>query len=178
MKSAVTLIETIVYIGIASIILVASTVLIFTWISKEIRQNISNQITSTVTFSSGQLTYYTKRANRIDDGTIYSSTGTGKLVLSYATSPSVTFDVVDRVVTLGELTTTTQSLRITVGTSTPSYLTGEHQRVTAFHIIDLSPSPTVTTTAFFLNVSHINPTSAKTYDAHISTSSTVTLRAQ
>lgn len=169
-----TLIEFIIYIGIVTLVLIASLTFAWTLINDQIKQERLIEVNDNGSFVLEKISYYTKRAASLDAQTIY-DINPGKLVLNYSSNPQVIIDTYQKEVTLGEISTTIIKLRIKIGAEPAIDIISDKINVTNFIITDLSNASAVTL-KIDLSLEAVNPSKSKTYEAQNSWTTSFTLR--
>jgi hypothetical protein len=174
-QSGLSLVEYVIYIGIAAVVLIA--MVSYAWILIDDQTKIERlaEVNDVGIYVFEEIVYETERANVIGVSTVY-GTNPGKLVLSFSTGPSITFATYQTTVYVGATPVTITKLTRQEGTGLPVDITADNVNVTNFVITDLSKT-NATTISIDLTVASLNPEDNKTYEAENSWTTSVTLRA-
>ena len=119
-----TLIEFIIYIGLATVVLLSS--LSFGWmiLQDEIKQNVIAEVSYNSNFVQNKLLYHAKRANEIDAETTY-GINPGVFVLNFPNTDQITIDTYNKDVMLGASEQSITKLRFTEGSDPSLDLTSQ-----------------------------------------------------
>lgn len=173
-KRGFTIIEFIIYIGITSILLIATLTFAFVIINDQIKQSRIMEVNNIGSFVIGKIAYYTTRADSVDAATNY-NTNPGKLVLNNGANPQITFDTYAKTLQLNGGNVEIIKLRMKIGTGTAVDITSDKVSVTNFTLTNASGSGG-TTVQVNLTVSSVNPSATNIYAAENYWNNAFTLR--
>lgn len=170
-----TLIELLIYIGIASMVLVVGLSYAWTIIRDQHKQQLEAEVNYVGNFALDKIIYSTQRSQNFG-ANVYNE-NPGKIVLNYVTNPQITIDTYTKSIILGDKTVSIRKLRLAKLGTTVNDLSTDRVNVTNFLITNLSAAGTQTI-KIDLTVEAINPENLKQYEADHSWSVTATARAK
>ncbi len=174
-QSGLSLVEYVIYIGIAAVVLVAMVSYAWILINDQTKQERLAEVNDVGAYVLETIVYETERASMIGGSTVY-GTNPGKLVLNFSSGPNVTFETYQTTVYLGDTPVTITKLTRQEGTGLPVDITGDNINITNFVLTDLSKTG-ATTVAIDLTLNSLNPEDSKVYESENSWTTSVTLRA-
>lgn len=168
------LLEFLLYIGIATLVLITSVNFAWTLINDQIKQEQLSKVIDNGSFVLDKTSYYSKRADSLDGQTIY-GVHPGKLILNYMSNPQTTIDTYQKEIIVGEAPVIITKLRLREGANPAIDITSDEVDVKNFVVTNMS---TVSATVFRinLNLEAINPGASKVYEAQNSWTTSFTLR--
>jgi len=168
-----TLIEFIIYIGLATFFIVASLNFVWMIIGDEIKQERLSEVNDGGVFILKKITYHVQRADEVDTQTVF-DTHPGKLVLN-TTGGQITLDTYQKSIALGSAVVAITKLRMIEGLNPAVDLTSDKVDAKNFTVNNFSASG-VTTIRINLTLESVNPTGGATYEAENSWTTSATIR--
>lgn len=172
-KRGFTLIEFVIYIGLATIFIVTSLNFVWMILGDEIKQEQLAEVNDGGKFVLEKTSYYIQRADGLDSQTIFDA-HPGKLVLNTAAG-QIIFDTYQKNITLGSSAIVITKLRMTEGSNPASDLTSDQVDVKNFVVNNFSASES-TIIRLNLTLGSVNPTGSKIYEAQNSWTDSTAIR--
>ena len=173
-KNGYLLLELVLYIGISVIVL--TVFLSFAWglIQDQSKQKALTEVIDGGEFVLSTISYNAERATTVSNSTVY-ATHPGTIVLTYPSTPNITFDTYQKNITLNGQEFAIRKLRMTVTGSSSVDLTNDNVSVNNFVLTNLS-SGDAKAFSIQLTLESLNPSLSQAYDAQKSWTTAVTLK--
>lgn len=168
-----TLVEFIIYIGLASFFIVASLNFVWMLLSGGIKQGQLTEVNDSGVFILQKISYSVQRADGLNDQSIF-NVHPGRLVLD-ASGGQIVFDTYQKNITLGSEVVAITKLRMTHGPNPSADLTSDQVNVQNFVINNFSASGSAAV-RLNLTLGSVNPTGSKTYEAQNSWTASAVIR--
>jgi len=169
-----TMVETIIYIAIASIFLTISVGFYWQMRTSDIRSGIQRELKENVSQTVESFKYFTRNAEDVDVGGSQFGIDPGVLVLTYPDG-AVVFDTYTKNVSVGGNQVEIHKLRYSRGGN--SYdITSDHVDVTEYKLSDMAAGDEPESVQMELTISSINPTDNPDYENSLAVRTTVNIR--
>ena len=173
-KTGFTLLELIIYIGISTIVIMATFSFFFMLVGDKIKQERITHVDNMGQFILKKISYHTKRAAAIDLTTAYHASP-GKLVLNYIANPQIIFDTYQKQIMIGGAPVTITKLRMKTGLNPADDLTSDEVTVVNYAIENVSNGGSIAA-QINLTLQSVNSGNIKPYEVNYQWSETIALR--
>lgn len=173
--SGFTLVETIIYMAIASIFITFATGFYWQMRQADVKSSVSHEVKENAAQSLELVKYIVRNAQDVDLNDSVFGSDTGVLDLDYSDGGR-RFDTFEHQVTVGGKSMLIRSLRFDHAGQYSAQVTSDHINVTRFRVSDYSQGNTPKTVRVELELEQVNPGDDQNFDASVSEAVTLSVR--
>jgi prepilin-type N-terminal cleavage/methylation domain-containing protein len=176
-KKGFTLVELIIYIAIASMVLVGAVNVAWNLITANATSDLKRDVYMNARVVTEEFGRQVRGAEDVDTGSSTFGANPGVLTLDYpGGNTDKVFDTYNKDVVVGGQIVNITKLRITEGTSDPVDLTNDHVDVGDFTLTDLTQASEPDNVLLELTLDSVNPGGDMKYDVSISVQTSISIR--